>query len=167
VTPDEPGTVEVAHRVPCVPAVVFPYFTDPEKYRRWKGLEAELDPRPGGIYRVQMLGGVSIEGEYLVVEPPRRLVFSWGWRGDPLPVGMAEVPPGSTKVEVLFEPDGDGTIVRLRHTGLPTEAADRFHRWGWETYLGRLEIAGAGGEPGPLPIPGPDLLSFPVESPGS
>jgi uncharacterized protein YndB with AHSA1/START domain len=149
------GEIEVSVRVPGKPEEVFPYFTEPEKYTRWKGLEADLDPRPGGIYRVKMLSGVWVEGEYLEVERPRRLVFSWGWRGEPLPAMdvFADVPPGSSTVEVDFIPDGDGTIIRLRHTGLPTAKAGRFHTWGWSAYLPRLERTIAEGDPGPPPDP--------------
>jgi uncharacterized protein YndB with AHSA1/START domain len=150
--------IEVSHRVRGTPDVVFPYFTDSEKYRLWKGLDAELDARPGGIYRVNW-NGASVEGEYLVVEPPHRLVFTWGWRGNPLPAGFADVPAGSTTVEVTFVPDGDGTIIRLRHTGLPSEDAFAVHGWGWTTYLRRLEIVRAGGDPGPQP----DVVPAPAE----
>ncbi len=157
----EAGVVEVSVRVVGTPDVVFPYFTDPEKYRRWKGLDAQLDARRGGVYRVQMQGGVWVEGEYLEVEPPHRVVFSWGLREGALPPEvLAEVPPGSTRVEVVLVPDGDGTIIRLRHTGLPTERAGRFHRWGWRMYLGRLEVLRSGADPGPEPIPDPGALSL-------
>ena len=147
------GEVEVSVRVPAPPDAVFPYFTDPDKYTRWKGLEADLDPRPGGVYRVKMLDGVWAEGEYLVVDRPRRLVFSWGWRGDPPPTldVFADVPSGSSTVEIDFVPDGDETIIRLRHTGLPTAKTGRFHRWGWKAFLPRLETAVAGRDPGPDP----------------
>jgi uncharacterized protein YndB with AHSA1/START domain len=131
--------IEVSQRVDGTPEVVFPYFTDPEKYVQWKGLEAELDPRPGGIYRVKMWnGGWWAEGEFLIVEPPHRVVFSWGWRGAGLPPGMDDVPPGSTRVEVTLIPDGDGTIIQLRHTGLLSEQNGMVHRTGWSTFLKRL-----------------------------
>lgn len=148
------GTVEVSQRVDGTPDVVFPYFTDPEKYCLWQGLEAELDPRPGGVYRLKFFDGGAVEGEYLVVDPPHRIVFSWGWNGDALPPGMADVPPGSTTVEVTLVADGDGTIIQLRHSGLPSDAASSVHEWGWRTvYLPRLEIARAGRDPGPEPAP--------------
>ena len=147
----ETKTVEVSVRVPGSPEVVFPYFTDAEKYLQWKGFEAELDARPGGVYRVLMPGGATAEGEYLVVDPPHRLVFSWGWQGEVLPDGFAEVSPGSTTVEITFVADGDDTIIRLRHTGLPSDEAEQVHRFGWTAYLPRIEVVRSGGDPGPQP----------------
>jgi hypothetical protein len=51
---------------------------------------------------------------------------------------------------VTLAPDGDGTLVRLRHSDLPEQARE-IHGEGWELFLGRLAIAAAGGDPGPLP----------------
>ncbi len=137
-------TLEVEIRVQARPETVFSYFTNAEKYRRWKGQDAELDPRPGGLYRVHMGEGATIRGEYHVIEPPRRLIFTWGWEDS------NEIPPGSTTVEVSFIPDGESTIVRLRHTGLPDEAYDS-HAQGWPQMLGRLSIVAAGGDREPDP----------------
>jgi uncharacterized protein YndB with AHSA1/START domain len=130
--------VEVERRIPAPPDDVFDYLTDPVKYTRWKGSEAELDPRPGGVYRVRMGPDSVAAGEYLEVEPPRRVVFTWGWEGS------ADVPPGSTTVEITLSEDGDGTLLRLRHSGFPADRDAELHREGWEDYLGRLEqVAGA------------------------
>jgi uncharacterized protein YndB with AHSA1/START domain len=118
-------------RLAAPPADVFRYFTEPERYVLWQGVSAELDPRPGGIFRVQMEAGV-VEGEYLLVEPPHRVRFSWGWRDHP------RVPPGSSTVEIVLEADGDGTRLRLRHGGLPDAAARDLHTAGWHKHLGQL-----------------------------
>jgi uncharacterized protein YndB with AHSA1/START domain len=60
---------------------VFEFFVDPQKMRRWKGTVAELDPRPGGTYRVGgIAGGATVVGEFVEIDPPRRLVFTWGGR---------------------------------------------------------------------------------------
>ncbi len=138
--------LELESRVRARPDTIFAFFTDPTLYRRWQGEDAELDPRPGGIYRVHMPGQAVVEGVYLVVEPPRRIVFTWGW------VGNAEVPPGSTTVEVTFTPDGEETIVRLVHRGLPTQSSRDEHAAGWRHYLGRVVIAASGGDPGQDPL---------------
>jgi uncharacterized protein YndB with AHSA1/START domain len=146
-------TVEYEHRVPGSPATVFEYFTDPQKYQRWKGQDAELDPRPGGIYRVSFLPGVWVSGEYLVVDPPDRILLSWGFESTiELPSGLAQVPAGSTTVEFSFVVDGDGTIVRVRHMGLPSEEAHWAHGLGWKRYLPRLATVLGGGDPGPDPV---------------
>jgi len=73
-------------------------------------------------------------------------VFTWGWEDSD------EVPPGSTTVEVTLTADGDATIVRLRHSGLEPDEQREQHRHGWTHFLGRLEVAGAGGDPGPDPM---------------
>jgi uncharacterized protein YndB with AHSA1/START domain len=145
----EERTLEVEMRIDAPPEVVFAYFTDPEKYRRWKGVRAELDPRPGGGFRVDMGPNGWVGGEYVTVEPPSRVVFTWGWEHDPL------VPPGTTRVEVTFVPDGAATILRLRHSGFATDAVRDQHRDGWEYLLSRLAVAGAGGDPGPDPMTAP------------
>lgn len=133
-------------RIEAPPETVFGFFTEPEKMKQWKGVEAELDPRPGGIYRVSVLPVAVAVGEYVRVEPPTFVSFTWGWEGEGQPVA-----PGSSLVEVTLRPDGDATILELRHTGLPSEEMAREHEHGWTHYLGRLQIAAAGGDPGPDP----------------
>ena len=130
-------------RVAARPETVFPFFTDPTKMVRWKGNTAELDPRPGGIYRVNVTGRDIARGEYVEVAPYNRVVFTWGWEGENNPL-----PPGSSTVEITLIPDGEGTIVRLRHSGLPVELRER-HAEGWQHYLERLAIAGEDRYPGP------------------
>ena len=49
------------------PSVVFKFLIDPRKMTRWMGIRAEIDPRPGGIYRVEPNGRDVIRGEYLEV----------------------------------------------------------------------------------------------------
>ena len=46
-------------RIAATPETVFGFFTDPEKMTRWKGTTAKLDPRPGGIYRVDVVLGTD------------------------------------------------------------------------------------------------------------
>jgi uncharacterized protein YndB with AHSA1/START domain len=149
------GAIELERRIAARPETVFAYFTDPERYMRWQGVDAELDPRPGGVYRVTVTGRsrTVASGVFVEVDPPKRIVFTWGWepRGG-LPDGMNEVPPGTSTVEVDLVADGDGTVLRMRHSGLPTEEACRFHQVGWDGSLDRLVVAAAGGDPGHDPL---------------
>jgi uncharacterized protein YndB with AHSA1/START domain len=138
--------IEREVHIDASPQTVFEFFTDPAKMVRWKGTQATLDPRPGGVYRVEMNEQVIAVGEYVELDPPNRLVFTWGWEGD-----YASTPPGSSTVEVTFRPDGDGTLVRLVHTDLPSAEAAEAHAVGWDQYIARLVIAAAGGDPGPDP----------------
>jgi hypothetical protein len=110
------------------------------------GTEATLDPRPGGIYRVNVSGHERVRGEVIELVPDRRLVFTWGWEDHVL-----SVPPGASTVEISLEPDGDGTLVRLTHRDLPQDMR-AFHRLGWEYSLPRLATAAEGGDPGRDPL---------------
>ncbi|MEP7055484.1 MAG: SRPBCC domain-containing protein [Actinomycetota bacterium] len=141
--------VEVSVHIAALPETVFPYFTDPARFVRWMGSDATLEATPGGIYRVRMRDGVQTEGEFVEVEPPRRLVFTWGWTGD------GEVPPGASRVVITLEPRDGGTQVVLRHHGLPDGQRDH-HRAGWDMYIGRLVTCLAGGDPGPDPNSSPE-----------
>jgi uncharacterized protein YndB with AHSA1/START domain len=142
--------VEREVRIAARPETVFEFFTDPEKMIRWKGRRAELDARPGGTYRVEINDQAVALGEYVEVDPPGRIVFTWGWEGQEGGQGEHAVPPGSSRVEITLEPHGDGTLVRLRHLDLPAEARE-IHGQGWDLYLGRLAAVAGGGDPGPDP----------------
>jgi uncharacterized protein YndB with AHSA1/START domain len=133
-------TVDLEITVQASAETVFRYFTDPDRYTAWMGVEAELNATPGGIYRVKVPQGFYAVGEFVLVEPPRRVVFTWGWEGDP------EVPSGSTRVEVTLTPTGATTVVRLVHSGLPTATAIDMHTQGWDRYLGRLIVVAEGGD---------------------
>jgi uncharacterized protein YndB with AHSA1/START domain len=168
-TPPETSALEYELRVDARPETVFAFFTDPGKMVQWMGAQATLDPRPGGICRIAFRpleakigdfrallgagdpsrragqnGGVMM-GEFVEVDPHRRIVLTWGWEQKVL-----AVPPQSTAVEISFSRDGEATIVRLAHRRLPP-AAVAFHRAGWEHFLPRLTIAAGGGDPGPDP----------------
>jgi uncharacterized protein YndB with AHSA1/START domain len=143
--PRATSVVEHEVRVNARPETVFPYFTDPTKMVQWLGIEATLDPRPGGVTRIAVNAEAAVSGEFHEVVPHSRLVFSWGWEDQRF--GMA---PGATLVEVSLTPDADGTLLRLTHRRLP-DAGVAFHRLGWDYYLGRLGLAASGRDPGPDP----------------
>jgi uncharacterized protein YndB with AHSA1/START domain len=125
-------------RIAAPPEVVFPYLTDPARMVSWMGIAAVLDPRPGGTFRVEHDAGRVVIGEYVEVDPPRRLVFTWGYEGtEPL------VERGTSRVEVTLERDGDGTVLTLSHHGLPDRARD-IHAAGWTHFLARLSAVAAG-----------------------
>jgi len=131
------------------PETVWAFLVEPDKASRWMGQTASLDPQPGGEYRVGVIPGHTASGEFVELDPPRRLVFTWGW--EPGADGPNPVAPGSTTIEIELIPDGDGTTLRFRHYDLPTAESAASHAHGWDHYLPRLATAAAGGEPGEDP----------------
>jgi uncharacterized protein YndB with AHSA1/START domain len=136
-------------RVAASPETVWEFLVDPEKIRRWKALSATLDARPGGAYRIEVVAGRIASGEIVELDPPHLLVYTWGW--EPIDGEPNLVPPGASTVEYHLIPDGDGTIVQLVHRDLPNAESCASHAFGWEHYLGRLQVVGGGGDPGPDP----------------
>jgi uncharacterized protein YndB with AHSA1/START domain len=122
------------------PEQVFEYFTHPESIVRWMGDYAVLDPRLDGQFTLD-INGVPVRGRYLEIDPPRRLVISWGH------AGSETLPPGASTVEITLTPENEGTTVRVVHRDLPILEARR-HAVGWPHFLGRLVVAGSGRDPG-------------------
>ena len=129
--------------IEATPETIWPFLTEPDCLVAWHGTVAEIDPRPGGIYRVLVAGQFQSAGEYVEVIPMEKVVFTFGWEED----GHL-IPPGSTTIEITLHPEADKTRVRLVHSGLPDDALDD-HGSGWALYLERLAIRVAGGDPGP------------------
>ncbi|MCI0687418.1 MAG: SRPBCC domain-containing protein, partial [Sporichthyaceae bacterium] len=123
--------IEHEIHVQAPPEIVFSYFTDPDRHRRWLGRTATLDPRPGGIYQVEMNDNATVSGHFNLVDPPSRLQFTWGF------LGNDAIPPGSSTVSITLTPSQGGTLLRLKHTGLPHPALTP-HDHGWAGYLADL-----------------------------
>ncbi len=73
------------------PQVVFDHLTTVAVLLAWMGEWAELTPEPGGTFAVN-IQGTPVRGRYLEVDPPRRVVVSWGM------AGAADFPEGSSQV---------------------------------------------------------------------
>lgn len=113
------------------PEKVFPYLVEPELLATWIGEESWNEPRLGGLFRLKFPQSV-VRGEFVELDPPRRVVFTWGREeGDSMPVG-------STTVAFDLEPENGGTRVRLRHTGLPNAHEVEQHTKGWDQFLPEL-----------------------------
>ena len=135
--------------IAAAPETVWQHLVDPDKVARWMGRNISFDPRPGGLYRMEVVPGHAASGEFVELDPPNRLVYTWGWEAENGKDNA--VPPGSSTVEIELVAEQEGTRVRITHRDLPTlEAADS-HGKGWDHYLERLVIAAAGADPGPDP----------------
>ena len=131
------SVVEITRVLPGRPDEVFRAWTDPELMRHWMSpvgeAEADVDLRVGGRLHLVMVGGgrrIEHSGEYLEVDPPTRLSFTWrsAFTGD-----------AATVVTVVLADHPDGTELRLRHEGLDEDAATS-HGQGWGQMLDRLGV---------------------------
>ena len=127
--------------LPVTPDEAFALITQPERLRRWKTVSARVDLRAGGEYRWTVTPGHVAAGTYREVDPGKRVVFGWGWEGNP------DLPPDASIVTVTLEPTEGGTLVTLVHEGL-TEDQAAAHAEGWNHYFTRLEKAAADGDAG-------------------
>ena len=118
---------------------LFEAWTNPAQLLSWWGPEgvncvgAEIDLRVGGRYRIgnEFPNGsvLWIAGAFEVVEPPHRLVYSWGLEGRS---GPAE------RVTVRFEPRDGSTEVLIIHERIRDEALRDEHQRGWRDCLDGL-----------------------------
>lgn len=119
-------------------AKVFAAWTTAETLRRWfapgdrQPEPAVLDVRVGGSFRFIMQGendAPTAIGEYVEVVRDERLVFTWGWDGDP---------SRPTLVTVTFRDVGGGTEVTLLHERFTTGETRDHHRMGWQGILDKM-----------------------------
>jgi uncharacterized protein YndB with AHSA1/START domain len=136
-------SVERELAIAARPETVWEFLVDPEKAVRWMGTSARFDLRAGGEYRVEVIPGNVAAGTFVEIDPPHRLVYTWGWAE-----GSSTVAPGSTTIEFELVADGDGTLLRFAHRDLPSEDAATSHAHGWDHYLSRLTVAASGGDAG-------------------
>jgi len=155
ITPDQ-NTVIAEIFIAAPPARVFQAISDPNQLPKWWGQDglyrvnkSTMDVRPGGKWRSEGVGADGttfyVEGEYLEVDPPRRLVHTWlGSYG----------PPITTIVRWDLEPhtvhglhpsgprsSGTGTLVRVRQEGFAGHHESAVsHGEGWKRVLGWLQV---------------------------
>jgi uncharacterized protein YndB with AHSA1/START domain len=123
--------------------VVFRALTEPQELAKWWGPhgftipDVESDLRPGGGYRIAMQPPEGdrfyLVGEFLVVDPPERLSYTFRWE-DPDPEDRETVVTlslrdiGGTSAELVFT-QGD----------FATERRQALHEEGWTQSLNKLE----------------------------
>jgi uncharacterized protein YndB with AHSA1/START domain len=108
--------------------IVFGFFTDSTRWASWWGPGSSIESTPGGRVLILHPGGVETSGEVLEVEPPARIVFTYGFAsGTPFP-------PGSSRVTIRLQSVDEGTQLHLTHE-FPTEAGREEHVQGWRYQL--------------------------------
>jgi uncharacterized protein YndB with AHSA1/START domain len=108
--------------------LVFSYFTDSVRWARWWGQGSTIDARAGGAVEIVHPGGVRVAGEILEINPPARLVFTYGYAsGTPMPVG------GSV-VTIQLDDHAAGTRLNLSHVFADEKVRDEMVQ-GWRFQL--------------------------------
>lgn len=129
----DPDAIVREIRIDARPEIVFEYFVDPDRLVRWMGTRATLDPRPGGIFRVDYgPEHGAVRGEYLRLDRPTRVTFTWGWENPADPIQ-----PGQSTVDITIDAIDGASRLTLRHSGL-VGAARASHDDGWAHFLPRL-----------------------------
>jgi uncharacterized protein YndB with AHSA1/START domain len=133
----------VTHRFAAGPERVFDAWLDPSIARRFlfatrdgEMIRAEVNPKVGGQFtfvdRRPGMGDVLHTGEYLEIDRPRRLAFTFA---------VPQFNPDFARIIVEIEPTpGGGCRVTLTQTQVPGEWVDR-SKEGWAMILGWLEAA--------------------------
>ncbi|MDT2020250.1 SRPBCC family protein [Methylocella sp. CPCC 101449] len=137
----ERNTIQVHHTFSASPERVFDAWLDPAKAAKFlfatptgQMVKAEIDARVGGRFLfVDRRDGTDVEhtGEYLEIERPSRLVFSFG---------VPQFSPEFTRVTVEIKPQGTGCVLILTHEGVLPDYQDRTQA-GWRMILDGLEKA--------------------------
>src|SRR5207247_1821669 len=63
--------------IDATPETIWPFLTEPDKHVEWMGTVADIDPRPGGTYRVRVRGEHQSAGEYTEVVRHEKVVFTF------------------------------------------------------------------------------------------
>jgi uncharacterized protein YndB with AHSA1/START domain len=124
-------TLRLTRRFEATPQRLFDAWTDPRLAQGWlfttpasEAHRVEIDLRVGGRWEiVDRRGGADYRaiGEYLEIEPPRRLVFTFG---------MPQFADAFTTVVVEIAPDGAGAVMTLTQDGLAADAVAALEQ-GW------------------------------------
>jgi uncharacterized protein YndB with AHSA1/START domain len=130
--------IEIGVDLPVPAAEAMVWFCDPQRWIRFQGRQAWLDPKPGGRLRLDLGNDVLIRGHYVSLDD-HEITFTWGMEGD------GALPAESTEVTVTAVPQGaDRCALILRHYGLPDARQSDLHRSGWRYHLVRLAVAASG-----------------------
>jgi uncharacterized protein YndB with AHSA1/START domain len=138
-TPAETTSIQVTRNFVASPERVFDAWLDPAIARRFlfatptgEMIRVEIDARVGGKFLIiRRTDGDDVEhvGEYLVIERPRRLVFTFA---------VPKFSPQFTQVTIEIKPAANGCTLTLTHEGVLPEWAERTQE-GWGMILGTLD----------------------------
>jgi uncharacterized protein YndB with AHSA1/START domain len=140
-------TLRLERLIASPPEVLFGLWTEPVQLLKWWGPDGYetsvhcLETRPGGRWRIILRrsdgSALAMSGVYRIIEPPRRLAFTWAWENASGARGH------ETEVEVNFEATPGGTRLVLLQQRFESKQARDNHNVGWSSSFDRLtKVAG-------------------------
>src|SRR5262245_17741288 len=123
--PDLPFSLDLDIVIAARRDTVFRFFTDPARWATWWGAGWRIEPRPGGEILIVYPGGSTAHGAVVEIQPPERIVFTYGYDGPNTPI-----PPGGSRVTITVSEVAGGSRVQLRHD-VATDAVRDEHVAGW------------------------------------
>jgi uncharacterized protein YndB with AHSA1/START domain len=109
--------------------VVFGYFTDNALWAAWWGPGSEIEAKVGGRMKIRHNNGVEVVGDVVEVDPPRRIVFTYGYA-----TSTQQPKPGGSQVTIALEPRGTSTRLQLTHAFAEVAHREAFVQ-GWRYQL--------------------------------
>ena len=135
--------LRIERLIAATPERLFELWTEPSELIKWWGPEGyttpkhAMDVRPGGRWRTTMHSPTgtdhTVSGIYRTIDPPRRLVFTWGWDDDNGTRGH------ETEVTVTFDPAPGGTRMVLVQQVFADKDSRGRHEHGWSSSFVCLE----------------------------
>jgi len=140
---NEDNVLRLERLIAAPPERVFELWTEPEDLVRWWGPDGydvpvhALDVKPGGRWRTTMRSPdgqlLTVSGVFRTIEPPRRLVFTWGWDDE------HGVRGPETEVTVTFDAAPGGTRLVLMQQVFESQESRDNHSKGWSSSFDCLE----------------------------
>lgn len=135
--------LRIERLIAAAPDMVFDYWIKPDLFASWFGPEGakipeyEIDPVVGGKWSVTMItqncDQPTVSGQFIAIERPFRLVFTWAWHDEDGNRGF------ETKVTVTFEKTSGGTKLTLLQSEFESAESASMHDQGWSSSLNCLE----------------------------
>jgi uncharacterized protein YndB with AHSA1/START domain len=135
----EDTTLVLTRHFEAPPARVFDAWMNHDEFQAWIGVEGArckvpvFEPRIGGRYVIdlQLSTGeiLPVTGEFREIDAPKRIVFTWGWNGDPKRQSL---------ITLTFAARAGGTEMTLRQEGLADAGTRDGHGAGWNSTFNKL-----------------------------
>ena len=136
-------SVQISWNFSHPPFKIWQAWTEPAIAKLWFGsdpdgkvLDANFDVQINGVFSVTFVNSddtaFTCQGIYKEIEPPNRLVFTWGWANQP---EVAEL------ITLQFTPDKHGTLMLFEQSNIDPKTTLHNYEEGWHSTFQKLEKA--------------------------